>query len=385
MRNSKSPLQRSYSSLSSRQEPSALVAMRKKTPSNHMSSQIDEETVSGLETSMISNSDLLSETTNSEIHKKYLEDQRMAQIELAEFEMIERDLDNIAVSPLLMSTEVKFPARSQHDPHQNTDIGSDHDQDVINSRWSNQPAEYYIGGNYSSQITRKSQNRYQFSQTAESDHEPALDRIEDQDYGNESDNDPNSEADYPINPESDYDDEHDDHELQEAVSVPLVAETQFIRVSHSQNPFQNSSRSTHTRKEFYEDQVNITQGSIDDSVSWGTSSSPMQTAIRPRLSNDSSDPPNPKARNSPAPSRYHTSHLSTGAIGDNNHNWDQKKLPPTSRKSPARSTSGARQSQIRKSKESLNPNHDTSRSKIIIDEDILIKAKKLEDEIATYQ
>ena len=384
MRNSQSPFHISYSSFSSRQEPSALVAMRKKNPSSHMSSQIDEETVLGLETSMLSNSDLLSETTNSEIHKKYLEDQRMAQIELAEFEMIERDLDNIAVSPLLMSTEVKFPLRSHQDPHQNTDIGSDHDQDIVSSEWSNKSAEYYIGGNYSSQISRKSQNRYQFSQTAESDHDPAIDRS-DRDYGDESDNDPNFEANYPTNPESDYDDDNDDHELQEAVSVPLVAETQFIRVSHSQNPFQSASRSIHTRKEFYEDQVNITQGSIDDSVSWGTSSSPMQTAIRPRLSNDSSDPPNPKSRNSPAPSRYHTSHLSTGAIGDNNHNWDQKKLPPTSRKSPARSTSGTRQSQIRKSKESLNPNHETSKSKIIIDEDILIKAKKLEDEIATYQ
>jgi hypothetical protein len=364
------------------------MAMRKKNSSNQISSHIDEETVSGLETSLISNSDLLSETTNSDIHKKYLEDKRLSQIELAEFEMIERDLDNIAVSPLLMSTEVKFPPRSNHsDRHPRDDVDNDHGQDVINSKWSNQSAEYYIGGNYSSQVSRKSQNRYQFSQTNESEYEPVLDK-NDREYGDESDGDPYSEVDYPTKRQSD--DENDDHELQEAVSTALIAETQFIRVSHSQNPFQGSSISKSSHKELYEDPVNSTQGSIDDSVSWGNSSSPMQTAIRPRLSNDStrmSDPPN-KSRNSPAPSRYHhTSHLSTGAIGDSSHDWDHKNHPPSSRKSPARSMSSGstRQSQNRKSKESQNPNHEMSKSKIIVDEDILTKAKKLEEEIATYQ
>jgi hypothetical protein len=359
------------------------MTMRKKNSPNHISSHVDEE---ALETSLISNSDLLSETTNSEIHKKYLEDQRLAQIELAEFEMIERDLDNIAVSPLLMSTEVKFPPNSRRSAPLPNDIDyekHERNQDVINTEWSNQSAEYYIGGNYSSQMSRKSQNnRYQFTQTNESEYEQPVEK-NDQEYYNEGEVDAESEVEYSVHRQSD---DENDEELQEAVSAALIAETQFIRVSHSQHPFQGSQPSTHSQKELYEDEVNNIQGSIDDSVSWGTS--PMQAAIRPRLSNDSarmSDTPN-KSRVSPAPARYHTSHLSTGAIGDSNNDWDHKKTPQTSRKSPARSAPNSiRQSQSRKSKDSSNSNHETSKSKVIIDEDILIKAKKLEDEIATYQ
>jgi hypothetical protein len=391
--------------------------MKKKAPFGELSPPTnDEEPVSGLETSLISNSDLLSETTNSEIHKKYLEEQRLTQLELAEFEMIERDLDNIAVTPLLMSTEIKnFPkplpsnGKTKQAQHENI-----HDE-VINSDWSNKPADYYLGiPDYSiSQFGRNSRNRYEEDDDDDeavhererySDKEAYYDNEDEQEHyggygtGSDSERIPNLQK-----PNFNYEEPEEEEQasLEELPSVALVADTHFIRVS--QNPFLNSTH--HSKKHsIYDDeesqgsqiddhhQQNLTQGSIDDSVSWGNvTTTPKHPAIRPKLSTETSrksDTPI-RSRNSPAPVRYQTSNLSSGALGDGSSEWNQKRSSSANRKSSNPSTpsshSHSRLSSSRKSKELSNTNLETSKSKLIHDEDILTKAKKLEEEIASYQ
>lgn len=298
---------------------------------------------------MISNSDLLSETTNSELHKKYLEDQRLAQMELAEFENIERQIDKFPVSPLLMSRD--FKSETVKDQFQSRKFDEeDVNDEIINSEWSNKPAEYYMGQDTSS--------------------------VESHEYHSEDEN-PESYNYAHHNQESHIDDDSDrdvsesenafsshENELEEAASMALVAESQFIRVSQSQNPFHPS---------------NISQNSIDDSVSWGNA---PQTAIRPRLSTESDhfNGTPVKSQISIAPTRYQTSHHSFGAIGEES-DWDKKRISPKKRTvSPNHRSLSAGRKVVNNA-----PSVETSKSKIITDNDVLAKAKKLEEEIAVYQ
>jgi hypothetical protein len=377
--------------------------MKRREPFDQLSStNIDEEAVSGLETSLISNSDLLSETTNSDIHKKYLEDQRLAQLELAEFEMIERDLDNIAVTPLLMSTD-NFPKSLPSEGKTRKGSYENIHREVVNSEWSNKPADYYLGVDYSAQVGRNSHSRYQTSDEED---------VHERDFYTEQDNEAGAESDHygdygeesesevivrPQNMRNSYRDEEDEQQsFEEIPSVALIADTHFIRVSQSQNPFLSSvPRSNQSHRSYEDDQNNLTQESIDDSVSWGntTTTTPKHPAIRPKISPETSrkiDTP-VRSRNSPAPVRYQTSNLSTGALGDGSSEWNQKRgSTPTNRKSSNLSTSNSRQSHHRKSAEISNTSSSYSESSkpkpsLIHDEDILSKAKKLEEEIASYQ
>jgi hypothetical protein len=69
------------------------------------STSLDESTVSN-------SSYLLGDTSSSELQQRYLQEKRNSQLELDEFVMIERDLENIAVTPILSSID-GFPLTSQ--------------------------------------------------------------------------------------------------------------------------------------------------------------------------------------------------------------------------------------------------------------------------------
>lgn len=110
--------------------------------------QEEEITTSILESSLISNSDLLGDTTNSDIYSKWLEEQRIAKLELDEFEMIERDVDNMAVTPLLMSVDGKIGIPTNHIPKNETKPLNQTNMSLQNnipnqqSKWTHQSADY---------------------------------------------------------------------------------------------------------------------------------------------------------------------------------------------------------------------------------------------------
>lgn len=146
----------------SRKEPSALMGM---TRPNSNQNYKNEESSSILETSLISNSDLLGDTTNSDIYDKWLEEQRIAKLELDEFEMIERDVDNMAVTPLLMSVDgnidksnlnQKLNNDSKPFIKQNNQINQEESNNQ--SRWTYQSADYFISNSHNSNSISSSLN-----------------------------------------------------------------------------------------------------------------------------------------------------------------------------------------------------------------------------------
>lgn len=79
-----------------------------------------------LDESIVSNSSyLLGDTSSSELQQRYLQEKRNSQYELDEFAMIERDLDNIAVTPLLSSMDGGFPVMLQSSTNQTSRSGKD--------------------------------------------------------------------------------------------------------------------------------------------------------------------------------------------------------------------------------------------------------------------
>ena len=65
-----------------------------------------------------STSYLLGDTSSSELQQRYLKEKKQHELETDEFEMIERDLDNIAITPLLSSVDGGFPVTRPPPQHQ---------------------------------------------------------------------------------------------------------------------------------------------------------------------------------------------------------------------------------------------------------------------------
>jgi hypothetical protein len=73
-------------------------------PLSRKNNQFDTSGSVEIDSSM-SQSFLLTDSTTTELQKRWQENQKLAKIELDEFEKIERELDNIAVTPLLASID----------------------------------------------------------------------------------------------------------------------------------------------------------------------------------------------------------------------------------------------------------------------------------------